>query len=191
MPIQKLTRAEGGQSGSSVLTEPFDHLIQHIKQYDPMLYEALKRVPSLIQNITDIQDIVDGIPSKSKYWKGFRAILPLVPPVLTDVMDNRYRVDIPDGKKIILGGVSATSKINPSIGDLSADVLVSIDASVTFSSIFNGTSRIKIANGAHRGDLTALAIRELNLDDELRIDVLSNGAASGIEIVGWGTLEDK
>jgi hypothetical protein len=31
-------------AGKSVKLEPFEHLIQHIKQTDPMLYEALKRI---------------------------------------------------------------------------------------------------------------------------------------------------
>jgi len=131
-----------------------------------------------------------GVGSTSNYWKGARAILPLVPSVDTDVMDNRYRVDIPTGKHVIITGVFATSKTDPSTGDFSADILRSDDAAATFTTIFSGVTRIKILNGEHRGEVAVadLAITELNLDDELRIDVLSNGAASGIEIVITGVL---
>lgn len=46
-------RTKGGKSGSSVRSEPFEHLIQHIKQTDPMLYEALRRASSQIVNISN------------------------------------------------------------------------------------------------------------------------------------------
>lgn len=46
-------RSKAGQSGSPVKAEPFEHLIEHIKQTDPMLYEALQRLTYLINNLTN------------------------------------------------------------------------------------------------------------------------------------------
>ncbi len=124
------------------------------------------------------------------YWKGFRVIIPGVHVIQTDVADNRYRVDIPEGKKAVLDMIEATSKIDPSVGDFEADILRSADASASFQTIFHSADKIKILEGEHRGEVTDLAITDLNLDDEIRVDVISNGEASGIELVGIGHLED-
>jgi hypothetical protein len=43
-----------GNSGSNVLQEPIGHLIQHVKQYDPMLYEALQRVGSQVNSVSNV-----------------------------------------------------------------------------------------------------------------------------------------
>ncbi len=153
-----------------------------IDDYDYVVRKELKQ--GLEEKKLDIKGL--GSIFKSDYWKGARAILPLVPTVANDVMDNRYRVDIPVGKKVILTGVFATSKIDPSTGDFEADIKRSDNASVSFSSILS--PNIKILNGAHRGEILTFAIGELHLDDELRIDVISNGGASGIEIVIDGRL---
>ena len=46
-PSQRL-RSNGSKSGARVAGEPLDHLIQHIKQEDPKLYEALKRLYNMV-----------------------------------------------------------------------------------------------------------------------------------------------
>lgn len=171
-------------------TDNWDFHRRQIKNAHPSIddydYVVRKELKQGLEETT--VSFVGGIASAADYWKGARAILPLVPSVGNDVMDNRYRVDIPSGKIVKLAKVYATSKVNPSTGDFSANILRSDDAAVTFTTIFNGSTRIKILNGAHRGETTDFAISTLALNDELRIDVLSNGAASGIEIVITGKL---
>ena len=60
-------RANGGKSGAPVSMESFQHLIQHIKQTDPMLYEALKKtyeqVRSNTQSVGNLTTIATVTPS--------------------------------------------------------------------------------------------------------------------------------
>lgn len=131
-----------------------------------------------------------GSGGTGNYWKGIRIIIPGVHVVQTDIADNRYRVDIPAGKKAVIDMVEATSKIDPTDGDFEADVLRSADASASFQTIFHATGKIKILEGEHRGEVLDLVITELDLDDEIRTDLISNGQASGVEIALVGHLED-
>jgi hypothetical protein len=55
-----------GNSGSNVLTEPVGHLIQHIKQYDPRLYEALQRMGTTQNNF---QDQFDNLATQPQLFK--------------------------------------------------------------------------------------------------------------------------
>ena len=61
--VDPTTRSKGGKSGSNIKTEPFEHLIQHIKQYDPMLYEALKRASyQITQTGNTVTNIISAPP---------------------------------------------------------------------------------------------------------------------------------
>jgi len=51
-------RRGGNKSGSSVKSEPFGHLIEHIKQTDPMLWEALRRASSQINSLANFGSLV-------------------------------------------------------------------------------------------------------------------------------------
>lgn len=64
-PTQRI-RSKGGKSGARVVSEPLDHLIQHIKQDDPKLYEALKRISTALVGqglrVEDIEDLTSKPP---------------------------------------------------------------------------------------------------------------------------------
>lgn len=186
---EQIRRSQGGASRTSVKKEPFDHLIQHIKQSDPMLYEALKRLFGLDEQVTNlIQDagIVQG------QHKEIRMILPGVQIPLADVADNRYRVTIGDKKKIKLFRTESTVKsAAPSGGPWTCDILRSIDQSATFQSIYNSGDIPTILAGGHRGTHKIFAIATLFDGDELRYDIILGNGANNMEIVLVGSLEDK
>ncbi len=193
MPIQKITRADGGQSRSSVLTEPFDHLIQHIKQADPRLYEALKRVSRLEENITDIVNNVKPSPFPPvRDPEKIRVIIPGLAIIANDVAVNRYKVKIDDSKKIKLELCAITAKSSPPLtGDYEIDWLRSIDESVTFVSLFPVGDRPILSVGSHTVDHLGFAIAELFNGDELRVDVISANGANDMEAVLKGKIVDK
>lgn len=193
-----LIRSRGGQSRTSVKSEPFDHLIQHLKQYDPMLYEAFRK---LSLTITSIGDRVTNISQESDFqdlWYA-RVIIPGALSVANDVLVNRFNVEItvngiPDfTKKIVLDFCSATVKVSPSSGDTEVDLLRSQDfttqSSPTWTSIF-GENKIKIAQGETFGIQPNFAITELFNRDVFRADVLTTGSASGFNAVLIGHLVD-
>lgn len=194
MPIQRQPRAKGGQSNSSVLTEPFDHLIQHIKQNDVRLYEALKRLFSLQTNITNLigtdeePDLFPPVRDPEK----IRAIIPGLAIVANDVAVNRYKVKIDEDKKILLELCAVTAKSSPPLtGDYEVDWLRSNNLSVTFASLFPAGDRPVLPLGAHTMEHKSFAIIELFNNDELRVDVISAEGANDMETVLKGKIVDK
>lgn len=116
-----------------------------------------------------------------------RAILPGLQVIGTDVMDNRFRVELLTGTTIKLIGCYLTAKnANPSTGNYTVDILRSQNESASFTTIF--TAGASILNGAHKGQQTTFAIDTLINDDELRLDVISDGEADGIEVVLKGQI---
>lgn len=191
MPVQRRTRSDGGASGSSVITEPFDHLIQHIKQYDPRLYEALKRIMSLQSNVEDINELSQLFQPISDPEK-IRAIVPGLQVVADDVAVNRYTVKIDIDKKIVLELCSITAKTSPPLtGDYEIDWLRSKDEAATFDSLFPDGDRPKLLLGDHTREHKSFAIVELFNDDELRFDVKQANGANDIESVLKGKIVDK
>lgn len=189
MPI--LNRG-GGQSRSSVITEPFDHLIQHLKQADPRLYEALKRVSLLQQNIQNIVDISETPFGTFDQLYPIRAIVPGLAIVADDVSTNRYTLKIDDTKKLVLELVTITAKSSPPLsGDYEIDWLRSNDQSVTFTSIFPDGDRPTLGIGLHTVEFKKFAIIELFNGDEMRFDVKQSGDANDMESVIKGKIVDK
>src|SRR5258708_1858616 len=74
-----LTRSKGGKSSDNVRSEPFQHLIQQVKQVDPMLYEALRRIGSNISNISDVVNRSTTITTG-----GGGSVTPPLPPIDQD-----------------------------------------------------------------------------------------------------------
>lgn len=186
---EAIRRSGGGKSKTSVKREPFDHLIQHIKQTDPMLYEALKRLFNLGEEVTNFIESDQVIPGQHKE---IRMILPGVQTPLADVADNRYRVTIGDKKKINLLRTESTVKsAAPSGGPWTCDILRSIDQSGSFQSLYNAGDIPTILAGDHRGTHKIFAIKTLFDGDELRYDIILGNGANNLEIVLVGILEDK
>lgn len=141
-----------------------------------------------------VRKIAVWVPSsgESRWWA--RAILSGYQPPDVDVLVNRYRVILDADQIITLLKVGTTAKLAPSGSDFVGDVLRSNDDGATWQSIFNvsspidGTEMAYIAAGNYKGDQLTFAIGELHQDDLIRIDVLVNDDAVGIEIVLEGIV---
>lgn len=186
---EQLKRSAGGTSKSSVKREPFDHLIQHIKQPDPMLYEALKRLFNLGEEVIQFIDSDQVIPGQHKE---IRMILPGVQVPLADVADNRYRVTIDVKKKIRLLRTESTVKsAAPSGGPWTCDILRSIDKDATFQSIYKDGDIPTVLAGEMEGTHKTFGIGTLFNGDRLRYDIILGNGANNMEICLVGVLEDK
>lgn len=137
--------------------------------------------------------VPEGGSGDSRWWA--RAILSGYQAPDTDVLVNRYRVILDDPAQIItLLKCGTTAKIGPSGTYFAADVLRSNDNGATWESIFPFSSPLDetdlayIAAGQYKGDQLTFAIGILYPDDLIRIDVLTNEDASGVEIVLEGIV---
>lgn len=131
-------------------------------------------------------------PGVSRWWA--RAILAGLQVPALDVLVNRYRVVLPADHLITITKCSTTAKIGPVATYFAADVLRSADDGASWQSIFPFSSPLDetdlayIAAGNFKGDQFTFAIDTLNLDDLIRIDVLTNADTVGVEIVLHGTV---
>jgi hypothetical protein len=128
----------------------------------------------------------------SRWWA--RAILEGLQEPASDVLVNRYRVVLEPELMITINKCSTTAKIGPTASHFAADILRSNDNGVSWASIFSSdspqadTDLAYVAAGDFKGDQFSFVINVLNLDDLLRVDVINNEDAAGMEIVLEGTV---
>lgn len=129
----------------------------------------------------------------TRWWA--RAVLSGYQAPDTDVLVNRYRVILQADQAITLLKCGTTAKIGPVSTFFAADVLRSNDDGASWQSIFTAdsppteTDLAYIAAGDFRGDQSTFVIGTLYADDLIRIDVLTNEDAVGMEIVLEGTVD--
>lgn len=128
--------------GSNVKLEPFEHLIQHIKQSDPMLYEALKRQSKYF---TQIETTINN-PSPSKFDKAtFGLLKPLaIGTALTNYYICRKGGDFID---LVLKNKVAPDSATNSLPTI-LDVCISKDDGGSWVSLFNTSAKITIPSGS-------------------------------------------
>lgn len=158
--------------------------------------------PTGFINATFAEVVEDGVrkvavwvpPSggATRWWA--RAVLSGYQEPAEDVLVNRYRLILELDQAVTLLKCGTTAKEGPVGADFVADVLRSNDDGATWESIFASGSPADsdlafIAAGAFKGDQFTFAIATLYPDDLLRIDVLVNEDAVGIEIVLEGTVD--
>jgi len=167
-------------SGSAVLKQPFQHLIQHIKQLDPMLYEALRRLTSdSTDTSSTVNDLITNPPFPDKCTFG------LVQPLTVSKGLTNYYICRKGGSFIDFATKIKTQA--PTGSSAILDVLRSTDDGATWGSIF-GTSTIVLPAGSTKTVLSkTFNIVGISVGDLLRIDCLQIGSTnpgSGIEVVG-------
>ena len=130
--------------GTAVRTEPFEHLFQHIKQTDPMLYEALKRMSRYsveLDNKIETNSVVE--PKFDKATFGI-----LKPLTVGNALTNYY-ICRKAGKFI---DVAIKNKIAPdaSISGTTTilDIQLSTDDGATWKTLFSTSAKITIPAGS-------------------------------------------
>jgi len=194
-PASRQVNLGVGDSGSNVLSEPFQHLIQHIKQYDPMLFEALARVQGsmtkMSTQITNNTPVAQGIVvDKATFGIGIGGYQPIA----NDITAH-YMVRFPTFVGCqLLEAVSNCKLPAPSaVLPLIIDILKSSDQAVTWNSIFPAGGQITIPpNSVAEVIVTSFAAKPYNMvspGDMLAISLLSgsNQLSSEIEtVLRWG-----
>lgn len=136
------------RQGTSLKAEPFEHLFQHIKQTDPMLYEALKR---LSRYSTQFQQQIDeaAAPTVATPVKFDKATFGLQKPLLVGVALTNYYICRKAGTFI---DVAVKNKIAPdnSLNLLPTilDIQMSTDDGGSWRSLFNSAAKISIPAGS-------------------------------------------
>jgi hypothetical protein len=157
--------------GSAVRMDPFEHLFQHIKQADPMLYEALKRMSRFT---TEIQEKVENNTLiEPKFDKAtFGLLRPLVIlPALTNYYICRKAgefIDVALKNKVAPDGTDG-----PSTTIL--DICLSVDDGTTFTSIFNSSEKISIVHQSTKTIVipkSKFGLPGIKVGNLLRIDCL-------------------
>jgi hypothetical protein len=174
-------RSAGSKSGSPILKEKHEHLFQHIKQSDPMLYEALRRIGGdVIENATQIENII-GAPNtfQDKATFGLVRALTVDTGLTLHYICRQGGTFIDTVAKIRTQAPTGTSAI--------LDIKKSIDDGLNWNSIFPPTGRIVLPAGS------LLTVRVFNYTiktiakgDLLRIDCLQIGSTlpgKGVEVV--------
>lgn len=124
-------RSAGVKSGSAALKEPFQHLIQHIKQTDPMLYEALRRLTVAIGD-TNISEIIEKVAK------------PMVVPyhvIGWDIQDSAPANDVADPVIPVVAFNIDSCRIRVKVTDLVN--ALEIDVKINGNSIFKTRPRVE------------------------------------------------
>jgi hypothetical protein len=182
-------RSGGGKSGSPVLQEPFEHLIQHIKQTDPMLYEALRKLTKgLTESTTNLNDVINNnanIVIQDKCTFGLVRALTVSNGLTLDYICRKPGSFLDWAAKITTQAPTGANAI--------LDVKKSTDDGLTWNSIFLPNTQIILPAGSlDTVFVKKFAIEGIDIGNLLRIDCLQIGSGDpgkGIEVVGRWTAK--
>lgn len=179
-------RVGGGKSGSPVLREPFEHLIQHVKQSDPMLYEALRKLTNdAASNATNIKKIIHNEGALPIIVQD-KATFGLVKPLAVGEGLTLYYVCRKAGTFV---DCVARIKDQAPTGSVAVlDILKSSTDGVRWSTIFDNDGLILPMGSFKTVTVKAdkFIIPKIGEGDLLRIDCVQKGSTlpgKGIEVV--------
>jgi hypothetical protein len=185
-------RSASGKSGSAVLKEPFQHLIQHIKQTDPMLYEALRKLTEFLAAHGNILDELTKITPTVSVTQQDKCTFGLVKTLEVKNGITLFYICRKAGKFQDFAAKIKTQA--PTGSDAILDVKLSEDDAASWNSIFPSGSEIILPDGETDTVIVdEFDIPNISVGNILRIDCLQIGSINpgkGIEVVGrWTSTE--
>ncbi len=178
--LPSTVRAKAGQSGSPILKEKHEHLFQHIKQTDPMLYEALRRIGG---DVNILQTIVEEAGGAGLFQD--KATFGLVRALTVDTGLTLHYICRQGGK--FIDTVAKIRTQAPTGQSAILDIKKSVDDGLNWNSIFPPTGRIVLPAGSLLSvKVSNYVITSIAKGDLLRIDCLQIGSVNpgkGVEVV--------
>jgi len=166
-------RSAGGKSGSAVKAEPAEHLIQHVKQYDPMLYEYLTRLGSKVNNIANYGTLPPP-PVLSSYAELDKGTFGVLNPftVTTYISPNIYICRLA-GTFI---DSAAHCRIAPTGSTAIFKLMLSTDDGMTWASVWSTPYLVISSTSTVVIPKTQFAITSISVGHLLRLDCTQIGS---------------
>lgn len=173
-----------------------DHHIQHLKQSDAGLYNALKNMGTAVGQI-----INNNFPAAPNFPYYGRIIIPGIQVVGTNILAHTYHFTLPIDplqnwicESVTIDLCTTTLKIASAAGPYILDVLVQQNSGVLaqtptepFKTIFKVGKRPTIPQGFLSAKNVDFGINTFYNDDTIRVDVITaDGTASGAECLLTG-----